>query len=828
MHSTRYLETVCQDIRYSLRTLGRSRVFTATAILTLALGIGGNTAIFTVIRAVLLKPLEYNDPDRLVYLVLDNPKLNGREIPFSLLRYEETRKAAQSFSGVGSYLRTPENVTLSGGGDPVALVGARVSANFLDILGVQPSVGRSFLPGEDTAGGAPVAMISSGLWRERFSGDPQVAGKTTTINSIPYTIIGVLPEGFAFPFSKIDVWVTKPSEWSFVPSRFWQSVTTQIAFARLKPEATLAQARAEMEVVNSQYISSNPERPDAKPGLTVRVAPLKERVVSNVQSMLWILFGAAGLVLLIACANLASLLLARASFRSREFAVRAALGAGRGRLMRQLLSESLVLSGIGGAIGTLLTRWSLAAISHTGTLPLPRAEEIQVDAMVLGFTIALSVATGLLFGLFPSFEAARPNLAHILRQGGAAAGRVSSGRLSLPGVSSRSLLVVGQVALSIILLIGAGLLIQSFARLRNVDPGVRTSNLLTMKIPLPPQRYDTSRKRAAFFEELERRIAETPGVRNAAIVKSIPTTPWLFTNVSVDGETQARPGEESNAQLQSVTSDYFSAMGIPLRRGRGFTPRDNAPGAPPVIVINESFARHFWPSYPAGPNPVGQLMSEGADKIRSAPIIGIVADVHEGGLGKKPGPEFYVPLALHAPQIAYLTVRTSNDPLKMADTMRRKVMAIDPDQPVSDIRTIDEVFEAALGQRRLTMLMLGIFAAVALLLALLGLYGAIAYSVTQRTQEVGIRRALGADQIAILRLVLAQALGCTLAGVVIGVAGALAFTRAMKSLLFEVGATDPATFTGVILVFVIVAVVASLIPAWRALRIDPMTALRAG
>ena len=434
-----------------------------------------------------------------------------------------------------------------------------------------------------------------------------------------------------------------------------------------------------------------------------------------------------GLVLLIACANLASLVLARASSRSHEFALRAALGAGRRRLIRQLLSESLALAVAGGALGFLLAYWSLAAIARIGALPLPRAEEIRLDGIVLGFTVALSMLTGVLFGLFPALEASRPDLADVLRQSGAAAAGGSSGRSTL-GVSPGGLLVMGQVALSLILLIAAALLMQSFARLRSVDPGFRPANLLTMKIPLPPRRYDTRQKRAAFHEELERRVESVPGVHKTAIMKSLPTTFRVWTNVSVEGQPEIEEGrDEPQAQLQSITPGYFRTLGIPLRRGREFTARDNSVNAPPVVMINESFAHRFWPSYPAGLNPVGQHMGEGADKIRSAEIVGIVADVQEGDLGEKPGPEFFVPLALHGPQIAYLAVRTAGDSLQMANAIRNEVLEIDRDQPVADIRTMDEVFDTALGHRRLTMILLGVFAAMALLLALVGLYGAVAY-----------------------------------------------------------------------------------------------------
>lgn len=826
MKFLRNVERIGQDVRYSIRSLRKNPIFAVTAILILAIGIGGNTAIFTIIRAVLLKPLEYRDPDQLAQLTLNNPKLNSRDLPFSLLRCNEMRKSTQLLSAAGSYLRTPENMTLSAQGDPEALKGARVSANFLEILGIQPIAGRSFREEEDRSGGIPVVMISSELWRRRFNGDTQVIGRSVTIDATPHTIIGVLPEGFVFPFAGMDIWVTKPSETSFVPPRFWSFVTNQIVFARLKPGVNLEQVQAEMEVINRQYLLAHPERIDSKPGVIVRVDWMKDRIVSNVKPMLWILFGAVGFVLLIACANLASLVLARASSRSREFAVRAALGASRRQLIEQLLAESLLLSLLGGSLGILLAKWTLMALPRFSTVPLPRAGEIQVDGMVLGFTVALSIATGVLFGLFPSLKISRPDLTDALRESGFTAGKGTSWHRGWLGINPRSALVVTQVALSIVLLVGAALLMQSFARLRSVDPGFQPTRLLTMKVPLPLTRYDTKEKRNAFFEELERRVVSVPGVRNVAIMRSLPTTAWLFTNVDVEGQSKFEPREQPSAQLQSITPDYFRTMGIPLLRGREFTERDNSSGAAPVIIINEAFARRFWPSYPDGIDPVGQHMGEGADKVSSAEIIGIVKDVHEGGLHLKPGPEFYVPISLHSPQSGYLAVRTTDEPTQITNAIRHEVITLDPDQAVSDVKTMDEIFEANLGHRRLTMSLLGVFAGIALLLALIGIYGVIAYSVAQRTQEVGIRRALGAARSDILRLILRQAAGLATAGVAIGVVGAFAVTRVMKSLLFQVEATDPATFAGVAAIFLAAALAASFLPAWRATKVDPMAALR--
>jgi predicted permease len=828
MNSAVYLETIWQDVLHSLRTMRKNPAFTFTAVLTLALGIGANTALFTVIRAVLLKPLDYRDPDRLVRLSIDNPLKNAQDVGLTLVHFEETRAAARSFTGLGAFLRFTDSVTLSGGGEPEALKGARVSANFLDILGVQPVLGRSFLPEEDAPGGNPVAMISTGLWRRRFGGDPQVAGKRATFDSTPYTIIGVLPPGFAFPFAGVDVWMTKPSEWSALAPRYWRYVTLLIGFGRLKPQVSPEQARAELNVLHNQYVLAHPERVDAQAGVALRMVSLKDQIVANVRPMLWMLFGAVGFVLLIACANVASLLLARATSRSREFAVRAALGAARGRLVRQLLAESMVLAVSGGALGVLLANWSLSAITRVDALNLPRAGEIQLDGMVLGFTVALSIATGVLFGLFPSLQVSRPDLVDVLRESGAGAGQGSSGRRGAIGFSVRGFLVVGQVALSIVLLIGAVLLMKSFVRLNRVDPGFHSANLLTMKIALPPARYDTGQKKAAFFEDVVGRVEILPGVRSATAVLSLPTMAVLQTNVDVEGQPQLEPREQPFYPFQSITPGYFHTLGIPLRRGREFTARDNSLGAPPVVIINESFARRFWPSYPAGLDPVGRHIGEGVDKIKSAEIVGIVADIHERGLAADPGPEFYVPCVIHPPQTAYLAVRTEGDPLRLGNAIRSQVLAIDRDQPVSEIRTMDEVLEATVGQRRLTMLLLGAFAVVALLLALVGIYGVIAYSVAQRTQEVGIRRALGAQQSDILRLVLGQGLGLALVGVVIGIGGAFALTRVIEAQLFQVSATDPVTFVGVALLFVGVALVASFIPARRATSIDPMAALRVG
>jgi predicted permease len=815
-------ENCVKDLAYACRMMRKNPGFALAAILTLALGVGGNTAMFTVIRAVLLKPLEYRDPQRLVRISVDIPRHNRQDVGFTQDRFDAIRAAARSFTELGAYFIATENMTLSGGGgaEPQALNGARVSHDFLHILGAQPMLGRSFLAAEDRPDGRPVAMIGAQLWKTRFNGDPQIIGKTVTLNSVPHTIIGVLPAGFQFPTPDVDVWVTKPSEFSALPRQGWSTTPILIGFGRLKPHVSLEQARAEVEVVGRQYASSHPGDADA----TMHTVLLSSHLVEKVRSMLWILFGAVGLVLLAACANVASLLLARATARSSEFAVRAALGAARGRLIRQLLAESLLLAFAGGLAGVLLAKWGVSAIASFSALTLPRAGEIRVDGAVLGFSAALSIATGVLFGLFPALHASRPDVALVLRAHGEGRGSV---RHALRGVSTRGLLVVGQVALSIMLLIGAALLMRTLLHLYSVDPGFQPAHLLTMQIALPPTRYDTGQKLMTFYNELVRRVQTVPDVRGATVSLTLPVGVRWAVPIQAVGQQAVPVHERMQVRLQSVTPGYFQTMKIPLRRGREFAARDNVPNAPPVGMINESLARRLWPAYPNGQNPVGQHLRLGPDETSSGTeIVGIVTDVRESGLASDADTELYLPTSLYRPQRAGLIVRTDGDPERFANAIRSQVLSIDPDQPVSAVKTMDELLETSVGQQRLTLLLLGLFAGVAVLLAMVGLCGVISYSVAQRTREVGIRRALGAQQSDILRLIVGQGLGLTLAGVAIGLGGAFALTRVMKGLLFGVTATDPATFVEAAALFLVVALAATYLPARRATRIDPMAALR--
>ena len=832
MNGIGLLDTAWQDVRYALSAILKSPLFALIVVLILGFGIGANTAIFTVIHAVLMKPLEYRDADRLIRLSVDNPRQGYQDVGFTLLRFEQMQATARSFAALGCFFIATEDINLSGESGPEALKGARVSGNFLEILGIVPLLGRGFLPEEDRPGGRAVAMISASLWKRRFGSDARFAGETITLNSIPYTIIGVLPSGFQFPREGVDVWLTRPAEFSAIPAPAWPSTPYLIGFARLKPEVDLNQASAEISVLNHQYVSAHPELRDADQGVTMRVTTLKEQLISNVRPTLLVLFGAVGFVLFIACANVASLLLARGASRSREFALRAALGAARSRLIEQLLAESLVLAIAGGGLGVVLARWSLSAITQISARNLPRSGEIRLDGVVLLFTLGLSILTGVLFALLPSLQASRPDLARVLQDRSEGAGPVSghqSGSRGILGVRSRDLLVIGQVALSMVLLIGAALMLESLIRLQSVNPGFQSAHLLTMEIALPRVRYDTNLKRNAFYQELVSRVETVQGVRGAAAALTLPMGPKWAVPIQVVEQPAVSVNDRPEVQLQSVTSSFFHTLGTPLLRGRDYTIRDDTPTSPPVVMINESFARRFWPSYPQGTSPIGQHLRLGNDQSsKGLEIIGIVADVHEQGLAIEAGPELYLPCHMRPPQAAGFVVRADGDPRGLLSAVRSEVLAIDRDQPLSSVKTMDDLIDTSMGQRRLTLFLLGLLAGLAMLLAVVGIYGVIAYSVAQRTKELAIRRTLGAQQADILWLVIGQGMGLTLAGVAIGIAGALALTRAMRDLLFHVSATDPATFGYIAILFVCVSLLASYIPARRATGIDPMVALRVG
>ncbi len=806
------IETTSRDLLYALRTLRKNLTFALVAILTLALGIGANTALFSVIHSVLLKPLDYPDPGRLVLIG------EGTPARFLLLK-----SASRTFSAMGAS-SPQEDQTLVTAAQPEVLKAARVSAGFLRSLAVSPILGRDFLPEEDAPGGAPVAIISAELWQTRFSGDTHIIGKTVTLGSGPYTVIGVLPARFQFPFPGLDIWLPQPQEWPQMPAKSRAISPFLSIFGRLKPEATITQANAEVAVLQHQYAISHPGLFDSKPRSFVSVKPLKEELVGKIRSVLWMLFGAVGFVLLIACANVASLLLARASARSREFAVRAALGASRGRLVAQLLAESVLLSLGGGTIGLLLALLVLRAIRGVTSFDLPRAGEIHVDLVVLVFAVAISVLTGILFGLVPSFSASRPDIISALRAKGDTTSGAAAQRTRL-GFSARGLLVIAQVALSIVLLIGAALLMQSVIRLRADNPGFNPAHLLTMRTSLPLSRYGTDQKKRAFFEELIARVQSLPGVHGISASMTLPMSAFAGTPVQDASKPRLKLNERLIATVNIITPDYFRTLEIPIKRGRVFNERDKQ-GTQRVAIVDENLARHFWPAYPRGLDPIGQFILVGGTTPLPAQIVGIAANVHQN-IENTAWPEsVYLAFAQGAIPTAMIALRTEGDATRFAAIARKQVQAIDRDQPVSEIQTMESLVEGELGQRRLLVNLLGFFAAVALVLSLVGIYGVIAYSVTQRTYEMGIRRALGARDFDVLWLIVAQAFGLALTGTLLGVAGAFGLTRLLKTFLFHVSSTDPATFGGIAIVFIVIAVAASYIPARRATRMDPMAAFR--
>jgi putative ABC transport system permease protein len=821
MSGTGFLSALRQDLRFAARMIAKRPGFSAAIVLTVALGIGANTALFSVIRAVLLRPLGYTDPQKLVVLTRGATPIH----------VDEFRAAARSYTETGVYSGGAEQLALTGRGAPEVLSAARVSGNFLSILGVAPALGRSFLPAEDRTGGPNVAIISTRLWRQRFGSDPAILGHTATLAGIPYTIVGVLPPRFAFPFTgaDTDVWITRPVEWSLMPLRSRPLSPYLHIFGRLRPDFDLQQANAELTVLNRQYAAAHPAMLDAKPATADNpntVRSLQESIVADVRLPLLLLSGAVGLLLFIVCANVASLLLARAATRAREFAVRAALGAGRSRLLRQLLTESTLLSLLGGALGLLLAWAALRGIRTATALDLPRSSEIHLDLGVLGFALSLSVLTGILFGLAPALSAFRRDLAAVL-QGNPGISTGGRFRRHVPrrfSVGPRGVLVAGQVALSLILLVSAGLLLQSLARLYRVDPGFRPDHVLTMSVSLAPTQYDTDTKRAGFYTQLVDRVEALPGVEHASVTFTLPTTDWAGAPVRIAGRPELLLNQRPIAIIQQISPDYFRTLQIPLNRGRAFTIADNA-SAPGVTIIDESLARLFWPQYPRGENPIGQNLLIGSHK-QPLEIVGIAAPVHQEGRDTDPVPGFYVPNAQQPPQAAILVIRTKSDPSAFADIVRRTVLQLDHNQPVSEIKTLSAVLDASENQRRLMFALLGAFSVAATLLAVLGLYSVISYSVVERTREIAIRQALGAQRSSILALVLRQGLGVALTGIVAGIVGAAGLTRLLSSMLFGVKALDPVTFMLAAMLFLMVALAASYIPARRAAAVEPMAALR--
>ena len=810
---TNMLRDLGQDLRYGLRMLMRNPGFTIVAVVALALGIGANSAIFSVVNTVLLKPLPYKNPDGLVMVWEEATHLGfpfNTPSPANFIDWREQNTVFESMAAMAQ-----QSFNLTGVGEPERFDGRRVSANIFSLLGVDPVLGRTFRPEEDKPG-TRVVILSYGVWKRRFGADPGIIDRPLNLNGESFTVVGVMPASVDLP--SVDDW----HDQLWVPIAFSADDAANRGshyldvIARMKPGITQKQAQAEMSTIAARLEKQYPAF-NTRTGATVQ--SLHEKVVGNIKPALLVLLGAVGFVLLIACANVANLLLARAAVRHKEIALRLALGASRSRLTRQFLAESVLLAAMGGACGLALSFAGLNILKSFIPTSISQAQAISLDGKVLIFTALISLVTGLIFGLAPASQASNFNLNDTLKEGGRDSGASSRGH------RIRNLLVISEVAVSFLLLIGAGLLINSFLHLLKLDPGYRADHLLTMKVVLSETKYPDKERRAPFFRELIRRVQTLPGVQSVAVASNLPLTySGDSMPIGIEGRADPPPDQMPDVILRVVSPGYFSTMGIPLVQGRDFTEQDK-PDAVRVAVITEKTARHFWP----GENPIGKRFKPGLVTGDSPwrEIVGVVKDVRQNDFAAEPKMQMYMAheqVGSFVPNA--VVVRTSVDPLSVGTAVRKTVWEIDKDQPVSDIRSMEEIVSTAVARQRFSMLLLGVFASLALVLAAVGIYGVMSYSVAQRTREIGIRMALGAQRKDVLKMAVGQGFKLVLIGVAIGLVAAFILTRVMASLLFGVSATDPVTFVAISLVLISVAVLASYVPALRASRIDPMVALR--
>ena len=798
------METLLKDIRYGVRGLLKRSGFTMVALITLALGIGANTAIFSLINAVLIRPLPFGEPDRLVW-IWGNIRNGGNRASVSPLDFLDYRNQNTTFEEFAAMISVPLSANLTGSGEPERLSAAGVTGNYFQALGVKPALGRTFLLENETAGHDQVTILSYDLWQKRFGGDPGILNKKITLDDKAFDVIGVLPRDFDFPAAS-QLWV--PLNFDGPPGMKQRKAHFLRPIAKLKAGVTLAQAQADTDAIAQRLAATYP---DTNTGWNLRLVPLREQIVGNVKPTLFILFGAVGFVLLIACANVANLLMAHAASRQKEIAVRSALGAGRLRIMRQMITESLLLALCGGALGALLAVWGSQLLVTLSGDNIPSTAHVKIDFTVLAFTLVTSLLTGVLFGVAPALRTLKVNLSESLKEGG------RSGSESAQRNRTRSLLVVFESAVAVMLLVGAGLLIRSLIQLQNTNPGFEAHNVLTMRIDLPQTKYGPPEKLASFWEQFEDRVGGLPGVESVGLISELPLSgqpndmPY-----TVEGRAAGATNQTFDDDFRRVNQNYFRALRIPFLRGRNFTEQEVRQGAR-VLIISELLASQTFP----GEDPIGKrlVMFLGNQPFE---IIGIVGDIRHRSLASQPAPAMYMPAFEPGTNIVIRTADTSG----VAAAVRREVQAIDPDQPVANIRTMEQWLGMAVAAPRYRTTLLALFAALALLLSAVGIYGVMSYSVGQRTHEIGVRMALGARQLDVLKLVVRQGMSLVVIGISVGLIGAIALTRVIATLLFGVGTKDPTTFLAVAILLAVVAFIACYIPAWRATKVDPLVALR--
>ena len=800
------MDSIIKDIRYGVRGLLKRPGFTVIALVALALGIGANTAIFSLVNAVILRPLPFPESDRLVWIWgnISNGGNRASVSPPDFLDYRSQNRTFEQFAATGI---SPVPKSLSGSGEPERLIASAVSGNYFDVFGIAPALGRGFTLENEKTGQNQVTVLSHAYWQKRFASDPNIVGKTMTLDNKSYQIVGVMPAGVSFP-QQAELWV--PIDFEGNPEMKIRKAHFLRPIGRLKAGVTLTQAQTDTDTIAAHLAQ---QFPDSNTGWNLRLVSLREQLVGGTRTTLFVLFGAVGFVLLIACANVANLLLVRAAARQKEIALRTALGASRLRIIRQMLTESLLLSIAGGALGALLAFWGVELLVTLSANSLPPTVNVAIDTTVLAFTFVISIVTGLLFGLAPAFRTAKVGLVDSLKDGA----RGTEGTLRN---RTRSLLVVFESAVAVVLLIGAGLLVRSLIALQSVDPGFDANNVLAVRIDITNKKYEGEGRLANFFEQLESRVSSLPGVQSVGLTSALPMSGQLNDlSYTVEGRPPVAADQALNADFRLVNANYFSALHIPLLRGRNFTEQEVREGKP-VAIVSKQLVDTVFPNE----DPLGKRLISGMSGI-AFEIIGIVGDIRHNSLGAPPVATWYLPTRDFADR-RNLVIRTQNDPLSIVGAVRQEVHALDPEQPISEVKRMTDWVDSSVAVPRYRTTLLAAFAALAMILAATGIYGVMSYTVAQRTHEIGVRMALGARRLDVLKLVVRQGMLLTLVGVILGLIGAFALTRVMASLLFGVTAKDPLTFIAVAGLLSAVAFIACFVPARRATKVDPLVALR--